>query len=65
MELKFKKIYDKKIVHSSFLDKETVEELMIDSYNLGVYDVLDWLKKNDHLSNNIDYLIEEYKNQNL
>lgn len=65
MELKFEKIYDKKIVHTSFLDKETVEELMIDSYNLGVYDVLDWLKKNDHLSNNIDYLIEEYKNQNL
>lgn len=65
MELKLEEIYDKKIVHSSFLDKRTVEELMIDSYNLGVSDVLEWLETNNHLSDNLGYIIEEYKNQKL
>jgi hypothetical protein len=36
---------------------------MYQSYKLGVDDVLEWLKKNDHLSDNINYLIEEFQNQ--
>jgi len=30
---------------------------------LGVHDVLEWLKKQNHLSDNINYLIEEFENQ--
>jgi ribosomal protein S16 len=36
---------------------------MHQSYRLGVDDVLDWLKQNEHLSDNISYLIEEFVNQ--
>jgi hypothetical protein len=37
---------------------------MTDSYNLGVNDVLNWLSKMDYLSDNIEYIIEEWYNLN-
>jgi hypothetical protein len=56
-------IYDKHIVHSSFLDKRTVDKCMQESYGLGVQDVLNWLEKMDYLTDNMDYIIEEFKRQ--
>lgn len=63
MKNTFLEIYDKNIVHTSFLDKRTVMKCMEDSYYLGVNDVLNWMSEMNHLSDNVDYLIEEYKNQ--
>jgi hypothetical protein len=36
MKTKFEEIYESKIVHNSFLDKESVVEAMTDSYILGL-----------------------------
>jgi hypothetical protein len=63
MKNTFLEIYDKNIVHTSFLDKSTVMKCMEDSYYLGVNDVLNWMSEMNHLSDNVDYLIKEYKNQ--
>lgn len=63
MKNTFLEIYDKNIVHTSFLDKRTVMKCMEDSYYLGVNDVLNWMSEMNHLSDNVDYLIQEYKNQ--
>ena len=64
MTNQLKKIYESNIIHSTFFDKNAVEKCMEDSYKLGVNDVLNWLSKMEHLSDNIDYIIEEWKNQN-
>lgn len=61
---KLKEILSNKLIHSNFLDKESVEESLIDSYNLGVEDVIKWLSNMTHLCDNIPYIIEEWKNQN-
>lgn len=63
MKNTFLEIYDKNIVHTSFLDKRTVMKCMEDSYYQGVNDVLNWMSEMNHLSDNVDYLIQEYKNQ--
>jgi len=63
MKNTFLEIYDKNIVHTSFLDKRTVMKCMEDSYFLGVNEVLNWMSEMNHLSDNVDYLIQEYKNQ--
>jgi hypothetical protein len=63
MKNTFLEIYDKNIVHTSFLDKRTVMKCMEDSYYQGVNDVLNWMSEMNHLSDNVDYLIKEYKNQ--
>lgn len=63
MKNTFLEIYDKNIVHTSFLDKRTVMKCMEDSYYLGVNEVLNWMSEMNHLSDNVDYLIQEYKNQ--
>ncbi len=34
------------------------------SYDLGVEEFLEWLSKQEYLSDNINYIIEEWKNQN-
>ena len=60
MKNKLEEIYESKIVHNSFIDKESVVNAMTDSYNLGVNDVLNWLSKMDYLSDNIEYIIEEW-----
>lgn len=64
MKDKLTEIYDKNIVHTSFLDKRTVMKCMEESYNEGIIDFINWMSKMSHLSDNIDYIIEEYKNQN-
>lgn len=63
MDPELKKIYEKHIVHNSFLDQNSVENCMKDSHDLGVKKVLEWLSKQDHLSNNLDYILEEWDNQ--
>ena len=60
---KIQEIYDRLIVHNSFLDKRTVEKCMNESYDSGVKDVLSWLSTQDYLSDNIQYIIEEWENQ--
>jgi len=63
MKSELEKIIEKNIVHNSFLDKQSVEKSVVESYNLGVNDVLDWLSKMDYLSDNVKYIIEEWNNQ--
>jgi hypothetical protein len=58
-------IIDENIVHTIFLDRPSVEKCVEESYNLGVKDVLNWLSKQDYLTDNIEYLIEEWNNQNI
>lgn len=65
MTNQLKKIYESNIVHESFFDKDSVEKCMEQSYKQGVDDVLNWLSKMDYLSDNVQYIIEEWKNQNL
>ena len=64
MNNELKKIYEENIVHSGFLNVDSVEKCMEESYNLGVNNVLDWLSKMDYLSDNIHYIIEEWHNKN-
>lgn len=64
MDKRLQEIYDKEIVHSSFLDRRTVEKCMKESYELGIKDVLGWLSAQDYLSDNIQYIIEEWENRN-
>ena len=64
MKPELKKIYDENIVHNEFLDKKSVKTCMEESYDLGANDVISWLSKMDYLSDNIEYLIEEWKNLN-
>ncbi|MFN6303964.1 MAG: hypothetical protein ACK42H_17405 [Planctomycetota bacterium] len=64
MKTKLEKIVENNIVHNTLLDRRSIEKCVDESYNLGVRDVLDWLSKMDHLCNNIQYIIEEWHNQN-
>jgi hypothetical protein len=51
-------------MNTSFvLDKEGVFKSIEESYNLGTKEVLDWLSKMDYLSDNIDYIIDEWNNR--
>lgn len=63
MDIRLTEIFENTIPHSSFLSESAIKSCMYQSYKLGVNDVLEWLKKNDHLSDNINYLIEEFQNQ--
>jgi hypothetical protein len=64
MDTRLDEIYDNTIPHSSFLSEKAIKSCMYQSYRLGIDDVLEWLKKNDHLTDNISYLIQEFENQN-
>jgi hypothetical protein len=64
MKPELEKIIENNIVNNVFLDKESIQKCVEDSYNLGVNDVLDWLSKMDYLSDNLKYIIEEWNNQN-
>ena len=64
MKPELKEIIEKNIIHNTFLDKQSVENCVEESYNLGVNDVLDWLSKMDYLSDNVKYIIEEWYNSN-
>lgn len=64
MKPNLKKILDNHIVHLGFYDKNSVEKCMEESYDLGIQEVLEWISKQNHLSDNINYIIDEWKNQN-
>ena len=64
MKLELTKILDVNMVHNSFFDKKTVETCMEKSYDLGAEEVLEWLSKMDYLSDNIEYIIEEWNDLN-
>ena len=55
----FEKIYEKNIQHNSFLDKDSVMKSMMESYNLGKLELMEWLSKNDYLTDTKEqFLIE-------
>lgn len=59
----FKKIIQENNIHSTFLNEEGIVAALQQSYSLGVKDVLDWLKNMNHISDNVQYLVEEWNNQ--
>ena len=67
MKPNFEKLILKNNSHSLLLDIEGVKNAMNESYEKGIEDgreeVLSWLSKMNHLSDNINYIIEEWKNQ--
>jgi hypothetical protein len=64
MKSELEKIIENNIVNNVFLDKESIQKCVEESYNLGVNDVISWLSNMDYLSANIKYIIEEWNNQN-
>jgi len=64
MKKKLQEIYEKNINNNFVLDKDGVIKSMEESYELGSKEVLDWLSKMDYLSNNINYIIDEWNNIN-
>ena len=62
MEKKLQEIYEKNINNNFVLDKYGVIKSMEESYELGSKEVLDWLSKMEYLSDNINYIIEEWNN---
>ena len=64
MKPELEKIIENNIVNNVFLDKESIQKCVEESYNLGVNDVISWLSNMDYLSANIKYIIEEWYNQN-
>ena len=60
---KLQEIYDKNINNNFILDKDGVRICMEESYELGSEEVLEWLSKMDYLSDNIDYIINEWNNK--
>ena len=64
MEKKLQEIYEKNISNNFMLDKDGVIKSMEESYELGSKEVLNWLSKMEYLSDNINYIIEEWNNIN-
>lgn len=64
MKPSLEKILSRYIVHTGFFDRNSVEKCMEKSYDLAIEELTEWLLKQDHLSDNINYIIEEWKNQN-
>ena len=64
MEKKLQEIYEKNISNNFMLDKDGVIKSMEESYELGSKEVLDWLSKMEYLSDNINYIIDEWNNIN-
>jgi len=62
MNQKLEDIYESNIVHNSFLDKESIIQSMVDSYNLGTSDIINWLSEKDYLSDDKEVLLVEYNN---
>ena len=54
--------------HNTFLNPKGLVDAMEICYNSGKKDgneeVLNWLEKMDHLSDNLTYITQEWKNQN-
>lgn len=57
-------IYEQEIVSELIHDRKSIHKCMVKSYELGTEDVLKWLSNMDYLSDNIEYIIEEYHNLN-
>ena len=64
MEKKLQEIYEKNINNNFVLDKDGVIKSMEESYELGSKEVLDWLSKMEYLSDNINYIINEWNKIN-
>ena len=62
MKQQLETIYETNIVHNSFLDKESIIQSMVDSYNLGKQELINWLSEKDYLSDDKQTLLEEYHN---
>jgi hypothetical protein len=62
MKQKLENIYESNIVHNSFLDKESIIQSMVDSYNLGKQELINWLSEKDYLSDDKQTLLKEYNN---
>jgi len=62
MKKKLETIYETNIIHNSFLDKESIIKSMVDSYNLGKQELIDWLSEKDYLSDDKQTLLKEYNN---
>lgn len=60
---KLQNIFEEEILSSTFLDRSSVEKCMERSYNLGREEVFEWLSKMEHLTDNIQYIKEEWENQ--
>ena len=64
MKSSLEKILNTYVVHTGFFDRNSVEKCMEQSYDLGTKEFIEWLSKQDYLSDNINYIIEEWENQN-
>ncbi len=62
MKQKLETIYESNIVHNSFLDKESIIKSMVDSYDLGKQDLIDWLSEKDYLTDDKEILLKEHNN---
>lgn len=68
MKPDFLEILEKHNPHSVFMDKKSICEAMRECYflgkNQGNQEVLDWISKMEHLSENVSYIVDEWNNQN-
>lgn len=62
MEQRLLDIYEENVINVFVFDKNGVFKSMEQSYELGTRDVLTWLSKMDYLSDNIEYIVEEWNN---
>jgi hypothetical protein len=62
MKQEIEDIYESNIIHNSFLDKESIIQSMVESYNLGKEEVINWLCEKDYLSDDKKTLLKEYNN---
>jgi hypothetical protein len=62
MKQKLETIYETNIVHNSFLDKDSIIQAMMESYNLGKQELINWLSEKDYLSDDKQTLLKEYNN---
>jgi hypothetical protein len=64
MKERLNKIYEKNVSETYVIDKEGVVKSMEDAYILGISDVFKWLSNMDYLTDNMQYIIDEWNNQN-
>jgi hypothetical protein len=62
MKQQLETIYETNIVHNSFLDKDSIIQAMVESYNLGKQELINWLSEKDYLSDDKKTLLKEYNN---
>jgi len=62
MKQKLETIYETNIIHNSFLDKDSIIQAMVESYNLGKQELINWLSEKDYLSDDKKTLLKEYNN---